>query len=93
MSRNVRSALALLLLTLFLGSGVAYALPAEGPGPDREPGMLMAIWNWVTTVVDAKVPFFQIHEAVGQPLPPGQQDGQAGSNGDSDGGAFIDPFG
>lgn len=92
MSRNVRSALALLLLTLFLGSGAAYALPAEGPGPDRDPGMLTAIWNWVTSVVEAKVPFFQIHEAVGQPLPPGQQDGHAGSN-NNDGGAFIDPFG
>ena len=91
MSRNVRSALALLLLTLFLGSGAAYALPAEGPGPDREPGMLTAIWNWVTSVVEAKVPFFQIHENVGLPQPPVQQNGQGGNDGE--GGAFIDPFG
>lgn len=91
MSRTVRSTLALLLLTLFLGTGAAYALPSEGSSLDRDPGMLATIWNWVTSVVEIKVPLFQVHDADGQTLPSGNQDGKTGSS--NDGGAFIDPFG
>lgn len=91
MSRTVRSMLALLVLTLFLGAGAAHALPSEGASLDRDPGVLVSIWNWMTSLVEIKVPLFQVHEADGQNLPPGNHDSNSGSS--NDGGAFIDPFG
>ena len=89
MSRKVRSMLALLLLTLFLGAGAAHALPSEGPGVDRAPGMLAAFWNWVTSVVEVKVPLFQVHEADGQTLPRPVIEGGS----EPDGGGSMDPNG
>ena len=89
MSRTVRSMLALLMLTLFLGTGAAHALPTEGPSLDRDPGMLAAVWNWVVSVVEVKVPFLQAHEADSETLPGPVING----GGEPDGGPFIDPNG
>lgn len=90
MSRKVRSILALLLLTLFLGTGAAHALPAGGPA--RETGMLDAIWDWVTSLLGVDVPFLPAHEAseVTGPEDPSQPNGQGR---DDDGGGYIDPNG
>lgn len=91
MSRNVRCLLALLMLTLFLGTGAAHALPSGGPSPDRAPGMLAALWSWVTSVVEAEVPFLRAYEADGgTPLP---RPVVNGGGSDTDGGAYIDPNG
>ena len=91
MSRKVRFMLALVMLTLFLGSGAAHALPAEGRDADRGPGMLVAIWEWVSSLVEAKVPFLQAFEAIGEEtLPPPSSSSSGGPN---DGGVFIDPNG
>ena len=70
MSRKVRSILALLVLTLFLGTGAAHALPAEGPSLDRAPGMLVAIWEWVTSLWGAEGSLLPVHEAVEVSVPP-----------------------
>lgn len=88
MSRKVRSMLALLVLTLFLGTGAAHALPAEGPAGDRGPGMLVAVWDWLTSLLEVEVPFLQVHEAAGGivlPPPPGTSG--------SEHGGYIDPNG
>ena len=50
MSRKVRFMLALMMLTLFLGSGAAHALPSEAPNADRGNGMLVAVWEWVASL-------------------------------------------
>ena len=87
MSRKVRSLLALFVLTLFLGTGAAHALPMEGR--DQDPGMLAAVWEWVASLLEGRVPFLQTHEAVGGPavpIPPPPQ-----TNGDY--GGYIDPNG
>lgn len=91
MSRKVRFMLALMMLTLFLGSGAAHALPSEAPNADRGAGMLVAVWEWVASLFEGPVSFLQVTEAVGgtDPLPPG--DGNGGSG--SEGGPFIDPNG
>lgn len=89
MPRKVRCTLALLMLTLFLGAGAAHALPSEGPSVDRAPGMLAALWNWVTSVVETKVPLFQVHEADGQILPLLEINGGP----EPDGGGSMDPNG
>lgn len=89
MSYKVRASFALLLLTLFLGTGVAYAVPSSGPAvSERTPGMLTAIWEWVASLVEARIPFLQVYEASDGilPIPP-----PSGPN--SDGGSFIDPSG
>jgi hypothetical protein len=89
MVRKARASFALLLLALFLGSGVAYAVPASGfVVPERTPGMLTALWEWVTSLAETRIPFLHMHEAsVGIiPIPPP-------SGPSSDGGAFIDPSG
>lgn len=87
MSRKVRIMLALVMLTLFLGSGAAHALPSEGRNADRSPGMLVAVWEWMASLLEGRVTIFHVTEAAGgtvQPPPPS-------TNGD--GGPFIDPNG
>lgn len=90
MSRKVRFMLALVVLTLWLGSGAAHALPSEGRNADRDAGMLAAVWEWLTSLVAVEVPFLPVHEAIGEeiPAPPSTPDGDPG-----DGGVFIDPNG
>jgi hypothetical protein len=90
MSRKVRSLLALVVLTLFLGTGAAHALPTEGRDADRGSGMLVAVWEWVASLLEGRVPFVQAHEtAVGGPdLPP-----PPATSGDGEFGGFIDPNG
>ncbi|MFL6198103.1 MAG: hypothetical protein ACJ76J_02900 [Thermoanaerobaculia bacterium] len=86
MSRKVRIMLALVMLTLFLGSGAAHALPSEGRNADRSPGMLVAVWEWMASLLEGQVTFFHVTEAAGgtvQPPPPST----------GDGGPFIDPNG
>ena len=92
MSRKVRSTLALLVLTLFLGTGAAHALPKEAPAADRGPGMLVAAWDWLTSLLEGKAPFLPSYEAVGtvQTPQPGTNTSN-GSNGDY--GGYIDPNG
>ena len=92
MSRKVRSLMALLMLTLFLGTGAAHALPSEGRNADRGPGMLVAVWEWVSSLLDGRVPFLQTHEAVGgDPVLPASPDTDDDPKGDF--GGFIDPNG
>ena len=89
MSRKVRFMLALVMLTLFLGSGAAHALPAEGRDADRGPGMLVAVWEWVASLVEARAPFLRTFEAFGEEiLPP-----PPSTSGEPEGGPFIDPNG
>ena len=93
MSRKVRLLLALMVLTLFLGTGAAHALPPEGRNADRGPGMLVAVWEWVSSLLEGRVPFLQTYEAVGggDPVRPGPPDTTQGN--DPDFGGFIDPNG
>ncbi len=89
MPRKVRFMLALVMLTLFLGSGAAHALPSEGRNADRGPGMLVAVWEWVTSLLEGPVSFLHVTESAGgavQPPPPA-----ANSGGEA--GPFIDPNG
>jgi hypothetical protein len=89
MPRKVRFMLALLMLTLFLGSGAAHALPSEGRNADRGPGMLVAVWEWVASLLEGRVSFLHVTESAGgtvQPPPPA-------THGGGDGGVFIDPNG
>jgi len=69
--------LALVMLTLFLGSGAAHALPSEGRNADRSPGMLVAVWEWMASLLEGKVPFLSVNEASGlvQPPPPPSTEG------------------
>lgn len=91
MSRKVRTLLALLMLTLFLGTGAAHALPAESRSPDRAPGMLAAIWDWVISLLEVEVSFRPAHEtAIELPTPPGTN-GTSSTPGE--GGGSIDPNG
>jgi hypothetical protein len=90
MSRKVRSTLALLVLTLFLGTGAAHALPAEGPSLDRAPGMLVAIWEWVMSLWGGEGSLLPVHEAAGVNEPPPPPTTNGGNNGD---GGYIDPNG
>jgi hypothetical protein len=85
MSRKVRIMLALVMLTLFLGSGAAHALPSEGRNADRSPGMLVAVWEWAASLLEGRVPLFHVTEAAGGPVktPPPT----------TDGGGYIDPNG
>ena len=95
MSRTLRSMSGLLVLTLFLGTGAAHALPSgDGPSIDRAPGTLVAVWNWVASLFEAEGSFLGVFETSGgngggRPLPPLPPD--AGS--EADGGSFIDPNG
>jgi len=92
MSRKVRSLLALVVLTLFLGTGAAHALPLGGRDAGQGPGILVAVWEWVASLLEGRMPFVQTHEAVGEPVPPAPP----GTNtGDPDGeyGGYIDPNG
>ena len=57
MSRNVRFMLALVMLTLFLGSGAAHALPSEGRDADRALAWLVAVWEWVTSLCGGRFRF------------------------------------
>ena len=95
MSRTLRSMSGLLVLTLFLGTGAAHALPSgDGPSIDRAPGTLVAVWNWVASLLEVDGSFLGMFEASGgnggglpvTPLPsvPGAE---------TDGGSFIDPNG
>jgi hypothetical protein len=89
MSRKVRSLLALVVLTLFLGTGAAHALPTEGRNADRGPGMLVAVWEWVASLLEGRVSFLHVTEsASGVQLPPIPT-----GNGDGEAGPFIDPNG
>lgn len=89
MSRKVRFMLALVMLTLFLGSGAAHALPSEGRNADRGPGMLVAVWEWVASLLEGPVSFLHVTEAaIGTPPPPATN-----GNGDGEGGGYIDPNG
>lgn len=92
MSRNVRSLLALVVLTLFLGTGAAHALPPQGRDADRGPGMLVAVWEWVASLLEGRVPFVQTHEAAGAPGLPDTPT-SAGKGGDGEFGGYIDPNG
>ena len=91
MPRKVRSLLALFVLTLFLGTGAAHALPSVGRDADRGPGMLDAVWEWVASLLEGRVPFVQAHEAVGEPVLPAPPDTRGDPNGDF--GGYIDPNG
>jgi hypothetical protein len=89
MVRKVRASFALLLLALFLGTGAAHGMPAPGAAvPERTPGMLAAMWEWVTSLVDVGMPFLQVHEASGEFIPILPPSGPS-----SDAGPFIDPGG
>ncbi|HEX5717806.1 MAG TPA: hypothetical protein VF179_16735 [Thermoanaerobaculia bacterium] len=92
MSRTVRSLLALVVLTLFLGTGAAHALPTEGRDAGRGPGMLVAVWEWVASLLEGRVPFIQIHEAVGEPALPTPPE-TPGGDPNRDFGGSIDPNG
>ncbi|MEA2563359.1 MAG: hypothetical protein QOH06_4863 [Acidobacteriota bacterium] len=91
MSRKVRIMLALVMLTLFLGSGAAHALPSEGRNADRSPGMLVAVWEWVASLLESPVSFLHVTENVGGtvPIPPPSTHG----TGTGEGGGYIDPNG
>ena len=89
MPRKVRFMLALVMLTLFLGSGAAHALPSEGRDADRGPGMLVAVWEWVASLLEGPVSFLHVTEASGGPTPPPVING----NGEGEGGGSIDPNG
>ena len=92
MSRTVRSLLALVVLTLFLGTGAAHALPTEGRDADRGSGMLVAVWEWVASLLEGRVPFLQAHEAViDGPNPTTPPDTNGNPKGDF--GGTIDPNG
>ena len=89
MIHKVRASFVLLLFTLFVGTSVAHAVPSSGPAfAERTPGMLTAIWEWATSLVEAKIPFLQVHEASDGILPPPPPSGPS-----TDGGGFIDPNG
>lgn len=89
MSRKVRFMLALVMLTLFLGSGAAHALPVEGRDADRGTGMLVAAWEWVVSLLDGPVSFLHVNEASEDTtVAPGSNPGANG-----DGGGYIDPNG
>lgn len=90
MSRRVRFMLALVMLTLFLGSGAAHALPVEGRDADRGMGMLVATWEWVVSLLDGPVSFLHVNEASEDTIvTPGSSQG----NGEGEGGGYIDPNG
>ena len=89
MSRNVRSLLALVVLTLFLGTGAAHALPLEGRNADRGPGMLVAVWEWVVSLLGTEPTYRPAHEAAIFPPP---TDTSSNSGGCEFGG-YIDPNG
>jgi hypothetical protein len=91
MLRNVRFMLALLVLTLLMGSSAAYALPAEGRNADRGPGVLAAAWEWVVSLVEGKVPFLHATGKTGItiPHPPPTNGGSSGT----EGGGSMDPNG
>ena len=94
MSRTLRSMSGSLVLALFLGTGAAHALPSgNGPSIDRAPGTLVAVWNWVASLLQVDGPFLGLFETSGGnggvpviPQPPG-------SGAQTDGGGFIDPNG
>lgn len=94
MSRTLRSMSALLVLMLMLGTGAAHALPSgDGPSIERAPGTLVAIWNWMASLLEVDGSFLGVFEASGgnggrvlPPLPPN-------SGAEADGGSFIDPNG
>lgn len=88
MSRNVRSILALLLLVLFLGTGAAHALPSEGSGPDHRAGMLVALWDWVASLLGTEPSYRPAHEAVIVAPPQGTN-----GNPHCEYGGYIDPNG
>jgi len=92
MSRNVRSLLALVVLTLFLGTGAAHALPPEGRDAHQGPGMLVAVWEWVASLLEGRVPFAKAHDASGRPDGPTTTN-SAGKGGDGEFGGYIDPNG
>lgn len=89
MSRKVRFMLALVMLTLFLGSGAAHALPMAGRDADRGAGMLAAAWEWVVSLLEGPVSFLHVTEA--DEVVPGSGGNNGGGNGE--GGPFIDPNG
>lgn len=89
MSRKVRFMLALVVLTLFLGSGAAHALPPQGRNADPGPGMLVAAWDWLASLVEGNVPFLRSVEALETILPPPDNGGDSSV----DHGVFIDPNG
>ena len=88
MSRNVRSLLALVVLTLFLGTGAAHALPPEGRDADRGSGMLVAVWEWVTSLLGMESSYRSAHEAA-IISPPTETSSSSGC----DFGGYIDPNG
>jgi hypothetical protein len=89
MSRKVRSLLALVVLTLFLGTGAAHALPSEGRHADRGPGMLDAVWEWVASLLEGRVPFLHVTEAADGTVVQPKSSGNSGT----EGGGYIDPNG
>ena len=88
MSRKVRFMLALVMLTLFLGSGAAHALPSEGRNADRGSGMLVAVWEWVASLLGMEPSSRPAHEAVIVSPPP-----VTNGNSGCDYGGYIDPNG
>ena len=91
MSRTLRSMSGLLVLTLFLGTGAAHALPSgDGPNNDRAPGTLVAVWNWVASVFEADGILFGVFGASGE-VGGAAEDPSGNPQGDI--GGFIDPNG
>lgn len=86
MSRKLRTTMAMLLLTLALGTGAAQALPfAEEPAAVSAFGAFTVAWEWLTSLFAVETSAVQV------PLPGGNEDPLPGAVGD--GGAFIDPNG
>ena len=87
MSRKLRMTMAMLLLTLVLGTGAAHALPrAEEPAAVSAFEAFTVAWEWLTSLFAFETSSVQV------PLPPGGgEDPLPGSIGDA--GPFIDPNG
>jgi hypothetical protein len=89
----VRFTMALVMLTLFLGGGAAHALPMEGRDADRSPGLWIAAWDWLASLLQGQVPFLSAYEASETVNPPLPQDTTNTGSGGGDHGGFIDPNG
>ena len=88
MVHKVRASFALLLLTLFLVSGAAQAASSRPAVQERTPGLLTAVWDWVASLVETRLPFLSIHEASEVIIPTSPPSGP-----NTDAGPFIDPGG
>lgn len=86
MSRKLRTTMAMLLLTLALGTGAAHALPrSEEPAAASAFEAFTVAWEWLASLFAFETAPVQV------PPEGGDEDPHPGSVGD--GGAFIDPNG